>query len=258
MDSTEYLRYCLLLAGLTMSTEKVKAIRDWLEPCKVKDVQSFLGFANFYRCFIHKYSNIVVPLTHLTHKGAPWVFSNDCHSAFCLLKDAFMSSPILTHWVPDALLIVETDASDYAISGIISICCEDGEICPIAFCLRTLSMPELNYDTHDKELLVIHDAFCSWHHYLEGSGTPIDVVSDHKNLEYFATTKLLTQQQACWSEFLCQFNMIVHFRPGRLGGKPDVLTRHWDVYSPLTPPSPPTCPHQSLQIPIGQSIPKAY
>src|SRR6266581_9228111 len=91
-------------------------------------------------------------------------------------------------------------------------------------------MLELNYDTHNKELLAIHNVFHSWHHYLEGSGTPIDVVSDHKNLECFATTKLLTQQQAHWLEFLCQFNMIVHFHLGRLGGKPDVLTRCWDVY----------------------------
>jgi hypothetical protein len=111
-----------------MSTEKVKAIQDWPEPRKVKDVQSFLGFANFYRRFIHRYSDIVVPLTRLTRKGTPWLFSDDCHSAFCLLKDAFTSAPILTHWVPDAPLIVETDASDYTISGIISIRCADEEI----------------------------------------------------------------------------------------------------------------------------------
>ena len=226
----EYLGYCLSPARLTMSTKKVKAIQDWPEPRKVKDVQSFLGFANFYQRFIHKYSDIVVPLTCLTCKGTPWVFSDDCCSAFHLLKDTFMSAPILMHWVPNAPLIVETDTSDYAISGILSIRCEDGEIRPVAFHSRTLSMPELNYDTHNKELLAIHDVFRSWWHYLEGSGTPINVVSDHKNLEYFATTKLLTQRQAHWSEFLCQFNMIICFHLGRLGGKPDALTRRWDIY----------------------------
>jgi hypothetical protein len=124
----EYLGYCLSPKGLTMSMEKVKAIQDWPEPRKVKDVQSFLGFANFYRHFIHRYSDIVVPLTRLTCKGTPWLFSDDCRSAFHLLKDAFTSTPILTHWVPDTPLIVETDASDYAISGIISIRCVDEEI----------------------------------------------------------------------------------------------------------------------------------
>ena len=94
----------------------------------------------------------------------------------------------------------------------------------------TFTAPELNYDTHDKELLAIFEAFRVWQHYLEGSGIPINVVTDHKNLEYFSTTKVLTCRQARWSEYLAQFNLIIRFRPGRLGTKPDSLTRHWDVY----------------------------
>ena len=66
MDTTEYLGYCLSPAGLTMAQSKVDIIRDWPEPRKVKDIQSFLGFANFYRRFIYNYSDIVVPLTRLT------------------------------------------------------------------------------------------------------------------------------------------------------------------------------------------------
>src|SRR6202035_4453227 len=67
-------------------------------------------------------------------------------------------------------------------------------------------------------------------HYLEGTATPVDVVTDHKNLEYFATTKMLSRRQARWSEFLSSFNMVIRFRPGRLGAKPDALTRRFDVY----------------------------
>src|SRR6266705_2628409 len=114
----EYLSYILSPTGLAMSLEKIKAIQDWPEPHKVKDIQSFLGFMNFYRHFIHEYSAIVIPLTHLTWKGIPWVFSDDCCSAFQCLKAAFTSTPILTHEVPNALIIVETNASDYAISRI--------------------------------------------------------------------------------------------------------------------------------------------
>ena len=88
-----------------------------------------------------------------------------------------------------------------------------------------LRPPELNYNVHDKELLAILQAFKIWCHYLEGSPTPID----HKNLEYFSTTKLLTHHQVCWSEFLCQFNLTIHFHPGCQGTKPDMLTRRWDV-----------------------------
>jgi len=121
---------------------------------------------------------------------------------------------------------VETDASDYALAAILSLVSpDDGEIHPVAFHSRTFTRPELNYDVHDKELLAIFEAFKIWRHYLEGSGTPIDVVTDHKNLEYFATTKLLTRRQVRRSEYLSQFNLIIRFCPGRLGAKPDSLTR---------------------------------
>jgi hypothetical protein len=141
-----------------------------------------------------------------------------------------MSAPVLTHWIPDPPIVVETDASDYAIAGILSIVCLDSELHPVAFYSRTLSALELNYDTHDKELLAIYETFWTWQHYLEGLSEPVDVVADHKNLEYFATTKLLSCCQAYWSEFLHQFNLIIRFWPRKLGAKPDSLTRCWDVY----------------------------
>jgi len=119
---------------------------------------------------------------------------------------------------------------DYTIAGILSITGSDDEIRPIAFYSHTLTVPKLNYDTHNKELLTIFEAFKTWHHYLEGPAFPIDVVTDHKNLEYFSTSKVLTCQQARWSEYLSSFNLIIHFRPGKLGAKPDALTRCWDVY----------------------------
>jgi hypothetical protein len=229
-DSVEYLRYILTSDGLRMAKDKVQTILDWLEPQKVKDIQSFLGFANFYRRFIYGYSEITTPLTHLTRKNAPWNFDSKCRAAFDKLKEEFTHAPLLTHWVPDSQIVVETDASDYALATILSIHSSDSEIHPIAFHSCSFNPAELNYDTHNKELLAIFEAFKHWRQYLEGSGTPVDVVTDHKNLEYFATTKLLTRRQARWSEFLSQFNMIIQFQPGKLGAKPDALTRRWDVY----------------------------
>jgi len=190
-DSVEYLGYVLSPSGLTMSDAKVKTIQEWPEPKKVKDIQSFLGFANFYRRFIFNYSDIVIPLTHLTRKNTPWNFDDDCRIAFNTLKQAFTSAPILMHWVPDTQLVVETDASDYALAAILSIMTKNNEIHPVAFHSRIFSALELNYDVHDKELLAIFEAFKIWRYYLEGSALPIDVVTDHKNLEYFSTTKIL-------------------------------------------------------------------
>jgi len=213
-----------------MSDAKVKTIQEWLEPKKVKDIQSFLGFANFYRHFIFNYSDIVIPLTHLTRKNTPWNFDDDCRIAFNTLKQAFTFAPILTHWVPDAQLVMETNALDYALAVILSIITKDNKIHPIAFHSRTFSAPELNYDVHDKELLAIFKAFKMWQHYLEGSTSAIDIVTDHKNLEYFSTTKILTCRQARWLEYLSQFNLVIRFCPGHLGTKLDALTRRWDVY----------------------------
>ena len=85
---------------------------------------------------------------------------------------------------------------DYAIAAILSITLSDGEIHPIAFYSQTLTTSELNYDTHNTELLAIYESFCTWWHYLEGSATPINVVTNHKNLEYFSTTKILSRRQA--------------------------------------------------------------
>jgi len=91
-------------------------------------------------------------------------------------------------------------------------------------------LTELNYDVYDKELLAIFEAFKIWRHYLEGSTSPIDIVIDHKNLEYFSTTKIPICRQARWLEYLFQFNLVICFRSGRLGTKLDALTRQWNVY----------------------------
>jgi len=96
-DSVEYLGYVLSPSGLTMSDAKVKTIQEWPEPKKVKDIQSFLGFANFYKRFIFNYSDIVIPLTCLTRKDTPWNFDENCRNAFNTLKKAFTSALILMH-----------------------------------------------------------------------------------------------------------------------------------------------------------------
>jgi len=76
--SVEYLGYILSSSGLIMSDDKIKIIQDWPEPKKVKNIQSFLDFANFYRWFIFNYSDIIILLTYLTWKNIPWKFDSFC------------------------------------------------------------------------------------------------------------------------------------------------------------------------------------
>ena len=136
--------------------------------------------------------NIVILLTHLIQKDISWNFDSFCCDAFNSLKKAFTSAPILTHWIPDAQLIMETDALNYALTAILSIVNEENEVFPVAFHFCIFTVVESKYDTHDKELLAIFEAFKIWWHYLEGLAYSIDVVMDYKNLEYFSTTKMLT------------------------------------------------------------------
>ena len=201
-ELVEYLWYILSPSGLIMSNNKIKIIQDWPEPKKLKDIQFFLGFANFHCQFIFNYSDIVISLTRLIWKDISWKFDSSCRDAFNSLKKAFTSTPILTHWIPDAQLIVETDVLDYALTTILFICNKENEVYPVAFHSCNFTIVELNYDIYDKELLAIFKAFKIWWYYLKGLAYPIDIVIDHKNLEYFSTTKMLTWRQVWWSKYL--------------------------------------------------------
>jgi hypothetical protein len=136
--SIEFLGFHCSTSGIRMDEKKVQVILDWLEPRNVRDIQSFLGFANFYRRFIPRYSDIVVPMTCLLRKDAPWCFDTHCKSTFNTLKLTFTTAPVLSHWIPDTPQIIKTDTSDYAIVAIHSIRTSDGELHPVAFHSRTL------------------------------------------------------------------------------------------------------------------------
>jgi len=115
-----------------MDDNKVQTIWDWPIPRCIKDIQSFLGFANFYRYFIQNYSALTLPLTRLTRKLIPWNWTMECEMAFKTIEEAFTRAPLLRHWELDLPLVLETDVSDLALAAILSIC-TDGNIHPIAF-----------------------------------------------------------------------------------------------------------------------------
>jgi RNase H-like domain found in reverse transcriptase len=166
----------------------------------------------------------------LTRKNIPWNFNESCKLAFLTLKQAFISALVLTHYKPGCLLVIETNASDYALAAILSQVESNREIHPVTYLSRTFLDTKLNYNTHDKELMAIYEAFKAWRHFFEGTEVPIDIVMDYKNLGYFCTTRILYRRQAWWSTFLSGFDMVVIFRPGHLGTKPDALTCWPDLY----------------------------
>jgi hypothetical protein len=224
----EYLGYLVSASGVKMDPKKVSSVVDWPEPSSVRDLQIFLGFANFYRRFIRGFSKVAAPLTRLFKKDHPFVFDGPARQAFCQLKYAFTTAPVLAHFQPDRPSTIETDASDFAIAAVLSQPDADGVLHPVAFHSRKLTAAELNYEIYDKEMLAIIVAVREWRAYLEGAAHPFIVYTDHRNLEYFTTTKVLNRRQSRWAELLANYNFKIVYRPGTSMGKPDAMSRRHD------------------------------
>jgi len=192
-EEVEFLGYVIGRDGIKMAKEKVEAVLEWKPPKSLTEVQSFLGFANFYRRFIQDYSRVARPLTELTkkEKKEEWSWNPEAQAAFEELKQRFTTAPILAHFDPVKKVIIETDASDFALGVVLSQRDEENRLHPVAFHSRKFQPAEINYEIHDKELLVVVDAFKHWRCYCEGATPQVQVFSDHQKLEYFTTTKVL-------------------------------------------------------------------
>ena len=225
VNEVEYLGFIITSQGLRMDPAKIRTVKSWKTPGSVKELLSFLGLANFYRKFIKGYSSIAAPLTNLTKNDTPWAWGHEEEKAFNKLKEQFDEGRILIPFDASKEIVVETDASDYAIGAVISQRDDTGRLRPVAMHSRKMTSAELNYEIHDKELLAIVDAFEEWRVYLEGSTYPVKVLTDHKNLLYFTTTKKLNRRQTRWSETLAKYNFQISYVKGSENGRADALSR---------------------------------
>jgi len=141
---------------IKMEQEKVKAVKEWKTPTRIKDVESFLGFANFYQCFIQNFSHTAKPLNELKSKK-DWKWEDEHQKAFDELKEKITSQPVLSLLRREGKFRVETNASGHAIGGVL-FQEQDGKWKPIAFLSRTMQPAERNYEIYDKELLAIVEA----------------------------------------------------------------------------------------------------
>lgn len=164
--TVKYLGIILTPDGIQMDPAKVETVKDWPVPQHLKDVQAFLGFANYYRRFIFGYSKKVTPMTALTRKDTPFVWSKECQKAFEELKESFTTAPILRHFDPDRPIVVETDASDFVSGGVLSQPDEEDVLHPVAYFSKKHSPAECNYEIYDKELLAIVRTFEEWRPHL--------------------------------------------------------------------------------------------
>ena len=210
--------------GIHVDPQKVEAIQAWEAPKTVREVRSFLGFANFYRSFIPHFATLSAPLTRLTRKGAMFSWDKDCHEAFNELKDLFINAPILTHFEEDRETVLEADASGWATGAVLSQRQDDGRLAPCAYISQKFSPAEANYEIHDKELLAIIRAMREWRPELK-MVPRFTVVTDHKNLRYFNKARQLSERQMRWADVMSEFDFILKYRPGRFASRPDALSR---------------------------------
>ncbi|KAF8750406.1 hypothetical protein RHS01_09404 [Rhizoctonia solani] len=228
VTSVEYLGIIVLDKGFSLDKLKIQAVQEWPVPTKVKEVQLFLGFANFLHQFVANFSHMARPLHNLVRKDMPWKWDTREQEAFQGLKDAITNAPVLCHADPTKPYFLETDASGAALGSILSQRQEDGRLHPLGFLSESFKGAKQNYNTHDKELLAIIWSFEYWRIFLEGTKHPITVFTDHCNLEYWKESRTFNQQHARWHLLLAGYNFQIVYCPGKQSGKPDALSRQSD------------------------------
>ena len=243
-----FVGYVVTPNGVLMEEDHVSTIHNWPEPQTHREVQVFLGFANFYQQFVHQYSDLTQPLSNLLVGGKQgkftghFSFSDEVHSTFIKLKEKFSSTPMLRHFNSEKAVRLETNASVFTIAGILSqqgagkpgadwcrtTSTIEGDMAahwhPITFWSQTMVPAEHNYRTKDQEMLAIVMSLQHWHHYTKGVTHPVRVVTNHNNLTDFLTKKTLSGRDTHWWEILSAYHLKILHRPGRLNPA-DVLSR---------------------------------
>ncbi|KAI7940067.1 hypothetical protein MJO28_013719 [Puccinia striiformis f. sp. tritici] len=210
----QFLGFIISSSGLRMDPQKLDTILKWPLPRTLKGLRCFLGFCNFYRRFIPRFSTITNELTQLTKISAFNPKSMDLEGprlAFSQLLEAFTSAPLLSHFSFTADRVVHVDSSGFAIAGVLSQPDNTGKLHPVSFFSRKLTDQEKVWPIFDLELLAVISAFEEWRAWLAGTKNPVLVFSDHANLRYFMTSKTLTPKQARWAAYLDSFNFrLIH------------------------------------------------
>jgi hypothetical protein len=228
VDRVTYIGLVITPEGISMERDKVQAVLEWPTPNSVKELQSFLGFSNFDHCFVPDFSHLACPLNALTQKTSPWTWGEAQQQAFEGIKTAISKEPTLAHPDESKPYFLETDASRAAMVAVLSQRPGDGCLHPSAFMSASFSPAELNYDTHDKELLAIIRAFEHWCIFLEGTEETVTVFTDHKNLEYWKTARTFNHRHAHWYLTLAPYNFLIVYRPRKQSKKPIALSRRAD------------------------------
>jgi len=218
MDEVQFLGHVISVQGITVDPTKVEAVVKWESPKSATEIKNFVGLADYYRRFIEGFFKIVAPLTQLTRKDQPFIWTDKCEESFQELKRRLTSAPILM--IPDVGKPFEVyfDASHLWLGYVLM-----QEKRAVAYASRQLKVHERNYPTHDLEVAAIVFALKIWRHYLYGA--QYRVFSDHKSLKYLFDQKELNMRQRRWMVFLKDYDFELLYHPGKANVVADALSR---------------------------------
>jgi hypothetical protein len=204
--------------GVSVDPEKVQEVINWKPLATVRQIRSFLGLAGYYRRFILDFSRIAKPMTELLKKGVKYEWSQKCEDAFHALRQHLTTAPVLAQPDNTKSFEVYCDASG---TGLGCVLMQDNRV--IAYASRALRPHEQNYPTHDLELAAIVHALKIWRHYLMGAHC--NIYTDHKSLKYIFTQADLNMRQRRWLELIKDYDLEVHYHPGKANVVADALSR---------------------------------
>ena len=218
LEKVAFLGHILTVEGVAVDPEKVEAVSNWQQPTNVSEIRSFLGLAGYYRRFIEGFSKIARPMTELLRKDKKFTWTESCERSFQELKRRLTTAPVLT--LPDIHrdFVIYCDASR---RGLGCVLMQDGKV--VAYASRQLKPYEQNYPTHDLEFAAVVHALKIWRHYLIGN--KCEIYTDHKSLKYIVTQPDLNLRQRRWLELVKDYNLEIHYHPGKANVVADALSR---------------------------------
>ncbi|GJP64605.1 hypothetical protein CLOP_g21580, partial [Closterium sp. NIES-67] len=233
LEKVHFLGHMVSAQGVHVDPKKIEAVRTWKMRENVKELQQFLGFANYYNRFVAQYAKLAAPLTNVLKKNTPYKWEPKHQDAMEQLKQALTSAPVLILPDPERDYVIEANASDQAVGAVLMQDQGNG-LQPIAYLSKKQHGAELNCPIHDKEALTIVIAFKAWRCYLEEQRTT--VYTNHCSLKYLKTQPNLSRWQVRWIDFL-----ETHF--------------HYDIAGLLQPLPVPEQPRQVVSLDFITGLP---
>ena len=224
-----------------MDDKKIMDIVQWQAPTTVRGICEFIGFVNFYCCWIPGFLDIAKPLHDLFKKDHKWQWMENEQHTFKTLKHWVSQAPVLVHADPDKQFRMETDTLNYAYGAVLTQKQDDRHYHPIGFMSKSMNVAEWNYGIPNKEALAIVKGLQNWRHWLEQTQLPVQILTNHKNLEYFMKPQILNCWQMRWLKLLTHYFYEIFYQPGDKNCAADALLRHAKLRPPDREDDKPQC-----------------